>query len=64
MSFERAGRLTRFECDTPGCHRNFEGEEGFTSTWKEARIGGWVNAEARGVWTHYCPACERELGDD
>ncbi len=63
MSIEREGSLTRFNCDGVRCHRNYEGEAGFTVTWKEAKSDGWINAEHRGVWTHYCPTCKRELGE-
>ena len=63
MSVEREAGLTRFTCDGTQCHKNYEGVDGFSSAWNEAKCHGWVNAEHRGVWTHYCPTCKRELGE-
>lgn len=57
MSVEREGSLTRFTCDSPGCHRNYEGVDGFVSAWNEAKVHGWANAENNGEWTHYCKDC-------
>jgi hypothetical protein len=65
MSVEREDRLTRFTCDESGCRRNYEGVDGFASAWQEARAHGWVNAEnGDKTWSHYCPKCKLELGDD
>lgn len=64
MTIEREGGLTRIVCDGARCRRNYEGVDGFSSAWAEAKVSGWVNAESRGVWTHYCPTCKRDLGDD
>jgi hypothetical protein len=66
MSVEREGSLTRFTCDGGGtCRANYEGVDGFSSAWKEARAHGWVNAETSDrTWQHFCPTCKRDLGDD
>jgi hypothetical protein len=66
MSVEHEGwnKLVRFVCDEPKCRANYESGEGFRSAWAEARAHGWVNAESRGAWTHYCPEHAREYGDD
>lgn len=72
---EGTSKLIRFVCDgvvridggllTMKCRRNYEVvDEEFADAWREARALGWVNAEHRGVWTHYCPGCARDLGDD
>jgi hypothetical protein len=57
-----------FECDTPGCHGNAEGEQGddFRTAWRAAQERGWVNAtrvNKAGIteWDHYCPRCARDL---
>jgi hypothetical protein len=65
MSIEREGPLTRFVCDERGCRKNYEvHDEMFAASWAEAKHAGWVNAERDGAWTHYCPECKRDLGDD
>lgn len=66
MSVEREESLTRFTCDGDGCRKNYEGVDGFSSAWAEARAHGWVNAQdvLTEIWYHYCPKCKLELGDD
>lgn len=64
MTVEREGKLTRFTCNGQGCHKNYEGVDGFSSAWIEAKTHGWVNTELRGVWEHFCPTCKLLLGDD
>lgn len=71
MSVEQEKSLTRFTCnggrDRRGvlCRMNYEGVDGFSSAWAEAKVHGWVNAQTSdGEWQHFCPSCKRELGDD
>ncbi len=65
MSVEREGSLTRFVCDEPGCHRNYEvHDETFQRSWAEARSSGWVAVVRFEQWQHACKECAKELGDD
>lgn len=70
MSIEREESLTRFTCngDPRGngsrCPANYEGVDGFSSAWTEAKCHGWVSFNNGKVWLHYCPKCKKELGDD
>ena len=65
---ETEGRLTRINCDGDGCHKNYEGMDGFQSAWAEAKLFGWVNScevyNNITTWRHYCPRCKLDLGDD
>lgn len=64
MSVEKDGQLTRFNCDGGRCHKNYEGTDGFSNVWAEAKHHGWVNSEHRDGWRHYCSQCKLEYGDD
>jgi hypothetical protein len=65
MTTEALKDGTRFNCDSGGCHKNYESNErNWTVAWSEARAYGWVAATYFGEWHHYCPTCKKELGDD
>ena len=65
MSVERDGSLTRFVCDEPRCHKNYEVyDETFQKSWAEAKTAGWVNLFSKSEWSHVCKECAKELGDD
>lgn len=68
MSHDYANKVLHFNCDHPGCHRNYEASTGsFKDAWAEAREDGWVNSceYVRGIstWLHYCPDCKGNYGD-
>jgi hypothetical protein len=69
MSHEMVDGVLHFNCDSKGCHKNFECDAGeFRAGWAEAKAHGWVNScSYKGnisTWLNFCPKCARELGDD
>jgi hypothetical protein len=43
MSSEYKDRVLFFNCDTKGCHKNYECEQGqFRDGWRAAQAEGWV----------------------
>lgn len=51
-----------FNCDHPGCRKNYGAEGDFGSVWAAARAEGWVNTEFRGQWEHFCSDHAKEVG--
>lgn len=65
--YDRKTNVLTFDCDQPGCHRNFETESGsFKDGWREAQSEGWAYvphypdgvSEAR----HFCPEHAKQFG--
>ena len=64
MASEREGRIWRFNCDGPRCHKNHESEDtDFGEAWQAAQADGWVNYQQGSEWKHLCPTCKRLAGD-
>lgn len=64
MSHERVDTEETFNCDGPGCNKNYGGTASFQEVWIEARDAGWVSARGPGgVYEHYCPKCKKDIGD-
>lgn len=67
MSSELINGILHFNCDEPGCRKNFECQPGeFRSGWKEARDAGWggrpVYEGNISTWKHACPEHEKRYG--
>lgn len=65
--YDRGSNSMTFDCDQPGCHANYQSENGeFKDGWREARAHGWVYVpeyvNGVSVARHFCPKHAEQFG--